>query len=246
MEIQTRHTPAFGIARIALAPNEAVRVESGAMAYMAPSVLLESKMEGGLFKSLKRAALGGESFFLTTYTANQHGGWVDVAPRLPGDLLPLDITPSQPWVISKGSWIASAQTVTLDTKWGGFKNLFGSEGGFAVHASGDGKCLVACYGALERWTLAPGETITVDTGHMVAYEASVGMNLRKVTGGLVQTMKSGEGIVFDFTGPGVVLTQTRNPNELATWISSMIGTSNSGATGGVAGLGAIGGLLSRD
>jgi uncharacterized protein (TIGR00266 family) len=228
MEISTRHTPAFGIARIALAPQESVRVEAGAMAYMAPSVTLQSKMEGGFLKSIKRAALGGESFFLTTYTADQNGGWVDVAPRLPGDLIPLDITPSRPFVISKGSWIASAQSVTLDTKWGGFRNLVGSEGGFAVHASGEGKCLVACYGALETWNLGPGETITVDTGHMVAYDAGVTMNLRKVTGGLVQSFKSGEGIVFDFTGPGLVMTQTRNPNELANWISSLVGTSGGG------------------
>jgi uncharacterized protein (TIGR00266 family) len=244
MEITTRHTPAFGIARIALAPNESVRVESGAMAYMAPSVQLQSKMEGGLFKSLKRAALGGESFFLTTYTADGNGGWVDVAARLPGDLIPLDITSARPFVISKGSWIASAQTINLDTKWGGFRNMFGSEGGFVVHASGDGPCLVACYGALETWNLAPGETITVDTGHMVAYEASVNMSLRKVTGGLVQSFKSGEGIVFDFTGPGLVMTQTRNPNELATWISSLVGTSNAGAASTP--LGALGGLLGRD
>ncbi len=158
MEITTRHTPAFGIARIGLAPQESVRVEAGAMAYMAPSVTLQSKMEGGLLKSLKRAALGGESFFLTTYTADANGGWVDVAPRLPGDLVPLDITGQRPFVISKGSWLASAQTVTLDTKWGGFRNMFGSEGGFVVHASGEGKCLVACYGALETWNLAPAST----------------------------------------------------------------------------------------
>jgi uncharacterized protein (TIGR00266 family) len=245
MEITTRHTPSFGIARIALAPNEAVRVESGAMAYMAPSVTLESKMEGGFMKSIKRAALGGESFFLTTYTADGNGGWVDVAPRLPGDLISLDITAGRNFVISKGSWIASAQTVTLDTKWGGFRNMFGSEGGFAVHASGEGKCVVACYGALETWNLGPGEHITVDTGHMVGYDASVQMNLRKVTGGLAQTFKSGEGLVFDFVGPGVVMTQTRNPNELATWISSMVGTSNSGTSLGVGGL-SVGGLFGRD
>lgn len=241
MEISTRHTPSFGIARIGLAPQESVRVEAGAMAYMAPTVALQSKMEGGLLKSIKRAALGGESFFLTTYTADARGGWVDVAPRLPGDLVALDITSSRPFVISKGSWLASAQSVSLDTKWGGFRNMFGSEGGFVVHASGEGKCLVACYGALETWNLAPGETITVDTGHMVAYEAAVTMNLRQVTGGLVQSFKSGEGIVFDFTGPGLVMTQTRNPNELAGWITSLVGTSNSGASP----LG-LGGLFGRD
>jgi uncharacterized protein (AIM24 family) len=53
------------------------------------------------------------------------------------------------------------------------------------------------------------------------------MDLRKVTGGFVQTFKSGEGLVFDFTGPGRVLIQTRNPNEFLSFISAAVGTSNS-------------------
>jgi uncharacterized protein (AIM24 family) len=69
------------------------------------------------------------------------------------------------------------------------------------------------------------------------------MGLRKVAGGIVQTVKSGEGLVFDFTGPGKVLSQTRNPTELMGWIQSFVGTSNSG-TSGVGG--ALGGLLGRD
>ncbi len=84
---------------------------------------------------------------------------------------------------------------------------------------------------------------------MVAYQDSVQMTLRKVTGGMVQSVKSGEGLVFDFVGPGRVYTQTRNPNELVSWIGSALGTSNQGAGGGLgagAGLGALGGLLSRD
>ena len=93
--------------------------------------------------------------------------------------------------------------------------------------------------------MAAGESVTVDTGHMVAYEDTVSMGLRKVTGGLVQSFKSGEGIVFDFTGPGTVYTQTRNPNELLSWIGSSIGTGNSSG-GAVLGGGLLGGLMSRD
>lgn len=37
---------------------------------------------------------------------------------------------------------------------------------------------------------------------------------RAVQGKTMQTLKSGEGLVFDFTGPGRVLLQTRNPREL--------------------------------
>lgn len=241
MLVTTRHTPSFGVARLQLDPSEKVRVEAGAMMAMSPGVLLEAKMEGGLLKSLKRAALGGESFFVTTYTAPAQGGFVDVAPRLPGDLLSLEVTPENPLVIQKGSWLASSQGIELDTKWGGFKNLFGSEGGFVVRASGQGPVVVGCYGAMETWELPAGQSITVDTGHMVAYDASITVGLRKVTGGLVQSFKSGEGIVFDFTGPGRVMTQTRNPNELLGWLSSALGTSNSGTSGGL-----VGGLLGRD
>ena len=229
MQVTTRHTPSFGVARLTLAGGESVRVESGAMMAMAPGMTLVAKAEGGIMKSLKRAALGGESFFLSTYHAPAQGGWVDVAPRLPGDLISVSLGESGGWVIQKGSWLASDLTIELDTKWGGFKNLFGSEGGFVVRAGGRGALVLASYGALDSWDLAAGESITVDTGHMVAYQDSVQMTLRKVTGGLVQSVKSGEGLVFDFVGPGRVYTQTRNPNELLSWIGSSIGTGNSSA-----------------
>src|SRR5215212_2572598 len=77
MEIATRHTPAYGVARLTLAGNEQVRVEAGAMMAMSAGVNLASKAEGGIMKSLKRAALGGESFFVSTYTAPGQGGFVD-------------------------------------------------------------------------------------------------------------------------------------------------------------------------
>ncbi len=73
---------------------------------------------------------------------------------------------------------------------------------------------------------------------MVAYEESVQMSIRKATGGLVQTFKSGEGLVFDFEGPGRVWTQTRNPNELLGWISATLG-SGSGSGPGQGGLGSL-------
>ena len=247
MRVETRHTPSFGIARCTLGGNESVKVEAGAMMAMSAGMDLKSKAEGGVFKSLKRAALGGESFFLTTYNAPAQGGWVDVAPRLPGDLVTFDVTADLSYVIQKGSWLASSMDITLDTKWGGFKNLFGSEGGFVVRASGSGPLVLGCFGALDKWELAAGESITVDTGHMVAYQDSVAMNLRKVTGGMVQSFKSGEGIVFDFTGPGIVYTQTRNPNELISWIGAAVGTGNSsGGAASVLGGGLLGGLMARD
>lgn len=242
MEIATRHTPAYGVARLTLGAGESVRAESGAMMAMSGGVELASKAEGGVMKSLKRAALGGESFFISTYTAPAQGGWVDVAARLPGDISSYTVGPSTALFVSKGSWVANEASVEINTKWGGFKNMFGSEGGFVLRAEGQGEIVFACYGALEVWTLDAGQHITLDTGHMVAYEESVEMSIRKATGGLVQTFKSGEGLVFDFVGPGRVWTQTRNPNELLGWISATLG---SGSSGGPGEGGLLGGIIGR-
>ena len=244
MEVTVRQGPAFGVARIMMSSNEKVRAEAGALMATTPTVQVEAKAEGGVMKSLKRAALGGESFFLTTYTAPPEGGWIDVAARLPGDTHVINVEQGKPWFVQKGSWLASDIDVSVDAKWGGFKNMFGSEGGFILRAEGYGPMVVAAYGAIEAWDLAPGQTITLDTGHMVAYEESVTMNLRKVTGGLVQTFKSGEGLVFDFTGPGQVLVQTRNPNEFLSFIGAAIGTGNSGGGSPIGDI--AGGLFGRD
>lgn len=61
MEVIVRHSPSFAVARLRLAAGEQVKVESGAMMATSADVAIEAKMQGGVMKSLKRAALGGES-----------------------------------------------------------------------------------------------------------------------------------------------------------------------------------------
>ena len=239
MDVAVRHSPSFAAARITLAPNEQVRAESGAMMATSYGLGVASSTQGGVLKGLKRSFLGGESLFVTTFTAPAEGGWVDVAHHLAGDVVVRSITPEQPISITRGCWLASGSGVELDTKWGGFKNLFGGEGGFLVRASGSGTVLLACYGALDTIQLGAGESITIDSGHVVAFDPAVTSQLRKVAGGVVQTLKSGEGFVFDFTGPGWVMTQSRNPSALEAWIRQLM----PGETGGAGGV--LGGILGR-
>lgn len=222
MEVTVRHNPAFAVGRVALAGGEAVRVESGAMMATSDGVQIEAKMEGGLLKSLKRATLGGESLFISTFTAPPPGGWVDVAANLPGDLIVAQVSPDQPINVTRGSWICSSPGVELETKWGGFKNAFGGEGGFLIHAGGQGTLVMSCYGALETYQLAAGERLILDTGHTVAYSAAVQMSIRKAAGGIVQSLKSGEGLIFEFTGPGWVMAQSRNPSAMITWLTQAL------------------------
>ena len=104
--------------------------------------------------------------------------------------------------MSRGSWLASAADVEVDAKWGGFKALFGGEGGFLVRISGTGPGRDRL---LRRARIGPaggGRALVLDSGHMVAFEEGVQMTLRRaVEGRSIQSLKSGEGFVFEFEGP---------------------------------------------
>lgn len=227
MEIAIRHAPSFAVARCTLAGAETVRAESGAMMAHSEGVDIQAAMQGGLMKSLRRGVLGGESFFITTYTAPPEGGWVDVAARLPGDMTTVEVG-ATPVFIQRGSYIASEAGVEIDTKWGGFKALVGGEGGFLIRASGSGTVVLSSYGAIDRVRLADGETMVVDSGHMVAFSEGVSFDLRRAAGGrTIQTLKSGEGFVFDFRGPGEVMVQSRNPDALVQWLTTVLPFSRS-------------------
>lgn len=220
MDVQIRHNPSFAVARANLAAGESIRAESGAMMATSAGVEVEAKMEGGLMKGLKRSVLGGESLFVTRYTAPPQGGWIDMAARLPGDLVQVPVNGAVN--LSRGSWMCSSDGVEIDTKWGGVKNLVGGEGGFVVRAEGQGSVVLACYGALDVVELAAGESFVLDSGHMVAFGDGVNFTTRKVTKGIMQTIKSGEGFVFEFTGPGQVWVQSRNPDEFIGWLTATL------------------------
>ena len=225
MDVTIRHGPSFAIARCALAGGEAMRAESGAMAFTSAGVDVQARMQGGLIKGLRRSVLGGESLFMTTLTAPAQGGWVEVAARLPGDLVVLPV--GEALNLTRGSYLASSDEVNIDTKWGGFKNVFGGEGGFLVHATGSGTVVASCYGALDTIDLAAGESVVVDSGHLVAFDPSVSFTTRKASSGLMSTVTSGEGLVMEFAGPGKIHTQTRNPDALVTWLTEVLPFSRS-------------------
>ncbi|MFH5227670.1 TIGR00266 family protein [Antrihabitans spumae] len=220
MQVQLRHNPSSTVARCFLAPGEPVRVESGAMVAHSAGIRLEAKAEGGLVAGLKRKVLAGESFYINTYTAPDNGGWVDVASVLPGDAFALPVTADRPYFINRGGWLASSHGVQIESKWGGMANLFGGEGGFGLRAHGQGDVVLGVFGAIDVFDLAAGDAVTIDTGHVVAYDLSMSFSMRRaVQGRSIQSMKSGEGFVFDFVGPGRVLLQTRNPGAFAGWVA---------------------------
>lgn len=236
MQIERRHAPSFTVSRLVLAPEETVQVESGAMMAHSDGIQMFSKAAGGgIMKGLKRSVLSGESFFSTTFTAPAGGGWVDIAGVLPGDMTAIEIEPERPYFVARGNWMANSEGTEVTSKFGGMKNLFGGEGGFGLQASGQGLVVLSVYGAIDAIDLQPGERVVIDTGHLVAYDLAMQFTTRRaVSGRSFQSMKSGEGLVFEFTGPGRVYLQSRNPQSFADWAAKLMPSSN--AQGGLGGL----------
>lgn len=216
MNIELKYQPSYTLGIVTLGPGEEIQVEGGSMVSMSPDVVIETKARGGILKSLGRAVLGGESFFQNTFRAGGQGGEITVAPALPGDMHVVQLN-NNGMVVQSGSYVASENGVSVDTKWGGAKTFFASEGLIMLQISGQGKAILSSYGAIHELDLAAGQRYTVDTGHLVAFSQNMGFNVRAV-GGIKSTLFSGEGLVVDLTGPGKVLLQTRSTDAFLSWL----------------------------
>jgi uncharacterized protein (TIGR00266 family) len=223
------HQPAFSLAVVQLQTEQSIQAEAGAMVSMSANIELQSQMKGGLLGALKRAA-GGESAFVSTFTARGGPGEVTFAPGAPGDIAAIELS-NQSFFVQSSSYLAGDGSLTVDTKWGGAKSFFAGEGLFVLLVQGAGLLLVSSFGAIHRKRLQPGERYVVDTGHLVAWEGTTQYTLRKAAAGFFRSMVSGEGIVAEFSGPGEILIQTRNLAALAGLLKPFFPSQSGGGSG---------------
>ncbi len=215
MDVSITAGPAFAMGTVTLPPGGSVRVEAGAMAMTRGDIEVETSTRGGFLKGLRRS-LGGESFFVNDFRSGS-GGQVGVAATLPGDMTTVPLDGGRSLLVQSGSWCASDPGVDVDSTWGGGRSFFSGEGLILLRCTGPGDLLLSSYGAIVGTELAAGETMTLDTGHVVAFDDTVDYHVRKA-GSWKSTLLGGEGLVTDFHGPGRVWLQTRSSNDLVDWI----------------------------
>ena len=213
MEFRVEKIGMASILFVELSEGEAVKAESGAMVSMKGDIEIKTST-GGLFKALGRALFGGESLFMNTFIAKGKAE-VALAPKLPGDVEVLDLSGTV--YVQSSSYLASSPDIEVSTKFGGFKSFFAGEGFFLLKVSGTGKLALSSFGGIYVRELDAGERMTVDTGHVVAFDESVSYSVRTF-GGLKSFLFGGEGLVVDFVGPGRVFIQTRNYPDFVEWI----------------------------
>jgi uncharacterized protein (AIM24 family) len=101
------------------------------------------------------------------------------------------------------------------------RGLFSKEGFFILKISGSGVVFVSSYGAIHAIEVAQGQQVIVDNGHLVAWPDYMQYSLEKASNGWINSWMSGESLVCRFTGPGMILIQTRNPAGFKGWLSQM-------------------------
>ena len=224
MRIEILGEGAFESALIHLDPGERFISESGAM-YRASGnvdidVTTQSGGSGGLLGGMKRL-LARENFFFSTYSTNDgRPGEVGLAPTHQGEVFLIDVEPSVHWLCAGGSYLGSSSGLKIDTKFQGLKGFATGESLSFVEVSGSGQLLVNAFGRLVESEVE--NSLTVDTGHLVAFESTLQYTITKAGSSWIQSWLAGEGIVMNFTGRGRILTQSHNPKEFGSALGRLL------------------------
>jgi len=216
MKTDIQGGPSFAHIHVQLEPGETFITESGAMASMDAALEMKARFNGGFIAAIFRKLLGGESLFVSLFTNKSEGiKSLIVVQSTPGDISEIPLNGNTIY-LQPGSFVAATQGVKLNLKWAGFTSFIAREGLFRLAISGQGKVFVGAFGGFVTKAV-DGEYI-VDTGHLVAYEPSIKLNL-KLAGGFFSSFFSGEGFVARLSGKGNIILQTRSLPGLVSWLN---------------------------
>jgi uncharacterized protein (TIGR00266 family) len=213
---------------VELDPGEAAVAEAGGMMYMEDGISMEtvfgdgSAGQRGFMDKLVGAGkrlLTGESLFMTVFVNGGQGKKrVAFGAPYPGKILPIRLPDVGGELIAqKDSFLAAAKGVSIGIA---FQKrlgvgLFGGEGFIMERLTGDGLVFVHAGGTVHERNLAPGETLRVDTGCIVAFQPTVEYDIQLV-GGIKSAMFGGEGLFFaTLRGPGRIWLQSLPLSRLA-------------------------------
>jgi len=222
VDYEIKYKPSYSMLVVKLNQGETITAESGAMTYMDPNVEVKTrKREKSLLSSIGLKLIGRQSFWVNDYSAASGSGEAAFVSAPVGDIEVLEVAPNQGYIVQKSSYIASTEGVDLDVQWQGFtKGLFG-QGLFMIKISGKGMLFINTFGAIDKHSLKPRETMIVDNFHLVAFSDTCEYRVTKF-GGLKETLLGGEGLVTEITGPGDVYIQTKNLREFVDWLWTLL------------------------
>ena len=225
MQYQIQGQP-YPVVVLTVEPEETVLCQKGAMAWMTPNMEMQTK-GGGLGKMFSRA-FTGESMFQNHYTAKGGQGMIAFASAVPGEIMPVQISPERSIVAQKSAFLASEAGVNFELFFqkklaGGF---FGGEGFIMQKLSGQGTAFIEIDGYAVEYELAAGQQMIVDTGNLAMCDATCSIDIQTVKG-VKNVLFGGEGLFNTVvTGPGRVVLQTMPVSGFAASLAPFFNTGN--------------------
>lgn len=214
------HSPAYASLVLQLQAQQSVLVEASAMAAMDSNLTMKSQMRGGLLKGVGRM-FSGESLFINQFTAQGKGGELYISPGVPGDVQHYYLDGSKSLMVQSAGFVASSDTITMDTKFQGFKGFFSGESLFLIKAHGQGDFWFSAYGGIIE--IPVNGHFVVDTGYIVAFEDTLDYTVEMLGGLSFKSLRTsilgGEGFVCRFSGQGKLWIQSRNLYSLLNFLN---------------------------
>lgn len=223
------------ILTVKLTPGQRIFSSSGGMSWMTQEIEMETNTGGGLGRMFRRA-LSGESLFIVDYYVNRGEGEITFSSEFPGKIMPLNLANGEQMIVQKDSFMCAEKSVDVDLH---FRKrlgagLFGGEGFILQKLTGPGQAFVNFDGEIIEKTLAAGEVLRVDTGHVAMFEPSVDFDVELLRG-FKNILLGGEGLfIGTLRGPGKVWLQSIPLSKLAQKIGQyMPQIGGGGASGGM-------------
>ena len=201
----------MGLIQFTMKKGETVTAEAAAMVFIKGNIETNTRMrKSGFLKSLKAAALGGESFFVNEFIAHEDDCKLGLTGNMLGDIEVIHV--DEEFIVQSGAFVGSTGGLTLDTKWQGFtKGIFGSNL-FMLKTMGMGDMFVNGWGGIVSTKLEAGEMMILDNYQLIALSSTADYRVTK-HGSFKTTLFGGEALVIEIIGPGTVYMQTKNLME---------------------------------
>ena len=203
--------------------GESIITERGSMSWMSPNMKMDTSARGGIGKALGRM-FSGDSIFQNKYTAMNGMGQIAFSSSFPGSIKVVNITPSEPFIVQKGGFLAATEGVELSVHFqkrlgSGF---FGGEGFIMQKLSGTGTAFIEIDGHACEYELAQGQSMIVNTGYLAGMSASCSMDVQAIHCAK-NVLFGGQGIFHTVVqGPGRVVLQSMPINNLAKTLTPYI------------------------
>lgn len=222
MKFEIKGTPLPAVI-MNLEAGEQIKTQRGAMSWMSPNMKMSTNAGGTIGKAFGRM-FTGESMFQNVYSCQGGSGMLACASSFPGEILAIPISYENTIIAQKSAFLASEFGVEMSVhfqKKGG-AGLFGGEGFILQKFTGNGYVFLEIDGAVVEYTLAPGQSLIVDTGNLAAMDSTVNIDIQTV-GGVGNALFGGEGFFNTvLTGPGRVWLQTLPRNVVASAVAPYI------------------------